>query len=101
VTIGIPIYTAVRARAVAKRKTWLFAFDGTERTLRFEEMGGKSRETPAVSKLAHHILECLDQAGLNAATRDTPSFRMAYRKNRPWRDMQWQASTWAAWPIGG
>ncbi len=77
--IGILIYTAARAGAVAKLKVRHFVNDGVQWSLRFEEKGGKSREIPARHDLQQFILAYMDAAGI-AADRDMPLFRSAVRR---------------------
>jgi hypothetical protein len=77
----------------------LFTFADTEQSFRLEEKEGKSRAIPAARKLALSLLVNLDQADPNAATRRF-SERLIGRAVHG-RDMQWQASTWAARPNGG
>jgi integrase/recombinase XerD len=79
--IGILIYTAARAGAVAKLKRKHFAYDGTQWTLRFDEKGGKSREIPVRHDLQGFILAYLGTDALNMAGPDSPLFRTAYRRS--------------------
>ena len=74
--IGMLIYTAARAGAVAKLRARHLTHDGTQWVVRFEEKGGKSREVPV-----RHDLEGLLQAYLTALgpapPKDAPLFRSA------------------------
>jgi integrase/recombinase XerD len=79
--IGILIYTAARAGAVAKLKRKHFAYDGTQWTLRFDEKGGKSREIPVRHDLQGFILAYLETDALNKTGPDSPLFRTAYRRS--------------------
>jgi integrase/recombinase XerD len=78
--IGVLIYTAARAGAVAKLQMKHFSHDGTQWTLHFDEKGGKQREIPVRHDLQKFILEYLATAGLAGAPRDTPLFRSAHGK---------------------
>ena len=78
--IGILIYTASRAGAVATLKRGSFYEAGDQRMLHFDEKGGKSREIPVRHDLAQMISEYLDVAGLRNAPKDAPLFRTAYKK---------------------
>ena len=73
--IGMLIYTAARAGAVAKLRLKHFTWDGSQWTLRFEEKGGKSREIPVRHDLQGFILDYIAAADLANAPRDTPLFR--------------------------
>jgi integrase/recombinase XerD len=77
--IGVCVYTAARAGAIAKLRLKHFAHDGTQWTLRFEEKGGKSREIPLRHDLSMFILEYLHAAGIKDAPGDSPLFRSAHR----------------------
>ncbi len=77
--IGVCVYTAARAGAVAKLRRKHFTHDGTQWTLRFEEKGGKSREIPLRHDLSMFILEYLHAAGIKEAPPDSPLFRSAQR----------------------
>jgi integrase/recombinase XerD len=79
--IGVLIYTAARAGAIAKLRTKHLAFDGAQWTLRFEEKGGKSREIPVRHDLQGFLLEYVDAAGLKDAPRDAPLFCTSYRRS--------------------
>jgi integrase/recombinase XerD len=78
--VAILIYTASRAGAVASLKRGSFYHAGDQRTLHFDEKGGKSREIPVRHDLEQIIFEYLDAAGLRTAANDTPLFRTAYKK---------------------
>ncbi len=60
--IGILIYTAARAGAVARLRRQHLSYDGTQWTLRFDEKGGKSREIPVRHDLQGVILAYLKAA---------------------------------------
>jgi integrase/recombinase XerD len=79
--IGVLIYTAARAGAVAKLKRKHFANDGTQWTLRFDEKGGKSREIPVRHDLQGFILAYLATDALKNAGANAPLFRTAYRRS--------------------
>jgi integrase/recombinase XerD len=78
--IGMLIFTAARAGAVARLRMRDLAYDGSQWSLRFAEKGGKSREIPVQHKLQQFLLDYLDAAGLREAPRDMPLFRTAFRK---------------------
>ncbi len=78
--IGVMIFTAARAGAIAKLRLKHFSHDGTQWTLRFEEKGGKSREIPIRHDLERFIQDYIEAAGLTGAPGDSPLFRSAYRK---------------------
>ena len=80
--IGVLIYTAARAGAVARLQCRHFVFDGTQWTLRFDEKGGKSREIPVRHDLQKLILDYLDAAGLKDAPRDTALFNSLGRQTK-------------------
>jgi site-specific recombinase XerD len=78
--IGVLIYTAARAGAVARLCRKHFAYDGSQWTLRFEEKGGKSREIPVRHDLQKLILDYLKSADADGKSPgDTPLFRSARR----------------------
>jgi site-specific recombinase XerD len=79
--IGVLIYTAARAGAVAKLRLKDFIHDGTLWTLRFAEKGGKSREIPVQhDKLEKYILEYLAAAKICDKSGDSPLFQSAERR---------------------
>ena len=65
--IGVMIFTAARAGAVAKLRLKHFAHDGTQWTLRFDEKGGKSREIPVRHDLERFLLDDIADARLKGA----------------------------------
>jgi site-specific recombinase XerD len=78
--IGVLIYTAARAGAVAKLQLKHLVHDGALSSLRFNEKGGKSREIPVQhDDLERFILEYLDAAGIRSDAGDSPLFRSAER----------------------
>ncbi|HTU21168.1 MAG TPA: tyrosine-type recombinase/integrase, partial [Gemmataceae bacterium] len=77
--IGVMIFTAARAGAIAKLRHKHFSHDGSQWTLRFEEKGGKSREIPVRHDLERFLLAYLEAAQLQDAPGDTPLFRSAFR----------------------
>ena len=78
--IGVLIYTAARAGAVARLCHKHFANDGSQWTLRFEEKGGKSREIPVRHDLQKLLLDYVKAADPDGkAPGDTPLFRSAFR----------------------
>lgn len=78
--IGVLIYTAARAGAVAALKRHSLYFSADQWMLRFHEKGGKSREIPVRHDLSQMLFEYIDAAGIRDAGKDTPLFRTAYRK---------------------
>jgi integrase/recombinase XerD len=77
--IGVLIYTAARAGAVAKLRAKHLAHDGSQWTLRFDEKGGKVREIPVRHDLERFLLEYVEALGPSPA-KDTPLFRSAAGK---------------------
>lgn len=73
--IGVMVYTAVRAGAVAKLCRRDFYTDGRQSVFRFDEKGGKVRDIPARHDLEGFVREYLAAAGDAAA--DAPLFRSA------------------------
>jgi site-specific recombinase XerD len=84
--IGILIYTAARAGAVAKLRIRSLQHDGSQWRLRFEEKGGKSREIPVRHDLQGFILEYVETAGLRDGAKDEPLFRTTVRKTKQLTD---------------
>ncbi len=79
--IGVLIYTATRAGAVAKLRLKDFIHDGALWTLRFAEKGGKSREIPVRhDDLEQYIAEYIAAAGFRGEPSDSPLFRSAERR---------------------
>ncbi len=77
--LGVLVFTAARAGAVAKLRLRHFRYDGSQWTLRFEEKGGKSREIPVRHDLERLLREYIEAAQLKDAHGDTPLFRSALR----------------------
>jgi integrase/recombinase XerD len=78
--IGVLIYTAARAGAVARLCRKHFSYDGSQWTLRFQEKGGKSRDIPVRHDLQRLLLDYLKAADTAArAPGNTPLFRSAHR----------------------
>lgn len=73
--VGILIYTAARAGAVARLRRKHLTFDGSQYTLRFEEKGGKVRLIPVRHDLQGFLFAYLDAAGLTHAPGDMPLLR--------------------------
>jgi integrase/recombinase XerD len=79
--VGVLIYTAARAGAVAMLRLKDFIYDGALWTLRFVEKGGKSREIPVRhDDLERYILEYITAAGIRDDSGDSPLFRSAERR---------------------
>jgi site-specific recombinase XerD len=77
--LGVMLFTAARAGAIAKLRLKHLRHDGSQWTLRFEEKGGKSREIPVRHDLERLLREYIEAAGLTDAAGDTPLFRSAWR----------------------
>ena len=77
--LGVMLFTAARAGAIAKLRLKHLRHDGSQWTLRFEEKGGKSREIPVRHDLERLLHEYVQAAGLADAPGDTPLFRSALR----------------------
>lgn len=75
--IGILIYTAARAGAVASLRLKDFLRDGTQFVLCFAEKGGKARRIPVRANLEAFIADYLAVAALSDAGREEPLFRTA------------------------
>ena len=80
--IGILIYTASRAGAVAALRRGSFYHAGEQWMLHFEGKGGKSREIPVRHDLEQMLFAYIDAAGLRHAPKDAAVFRTAQRKTR-------------------
>jgi site-specific recombinase XerD len=77
--LGVMLFTAARAGAIAKLRLKHLRHDGSQWTLRFEEKGGKSREIPVRHDLERLLHEYIEAAGLADAAGGTPLFRSAWR----------------------
>jgi hypothetical protein len=88
-------------RTVGQAQSANFRLRGHRADIPLWREGRKVAEIPAFSKLARSIFEDPDQAGLNAATRDTPFSERLIGRAVHGRDIQWRVSTWAARPNGG
>ena len=75
--IGVLIYTAARAGAVARLRLADFYTDGRQWFFRFDEKGGKLRHIPARHDLEGFISEYIRAAGIAAEPPDRPLFRTA------------------------
>jgi len=73
--IGVLIYTAARAGAVAKLRLRDFAPDGNHFVLRFAEKGGKARSIPVRHNLEQLLHDYVCVNNLNAEPGDSPLFR--------------------------
>jgi site-specific recombinase XerD len=80
--IGVLIYTAARAGAVAKLKLRDLQNEGTQYVLRFNEKGGKSRALPVRHDLQRMLEEYQLAALLEGQAKDSPLFRSASGKSR-------------------
>jgi len=75
--IGVLIYTAARAGAVARLRLADFYTDGRQWFFRFDEKGGKVRDIPARHDLECFVREHIRAAGIEADSLDRPLFRTA------------------------
>lgn len=75
--LGVLIYTAARAGAVAKLRIGDLVPDGALCVLRFAEKGGKARAIPVRHDLQRFIDDYLFAAALDDAPKDSPLFRSA------------------------
>lgn len=75
--VGVLVYTAARAGAVARLRRKHLTSDGSQYTLRFEEKGCKVRLVPVRHDLQGFLFDYLDAAGLTAAAPEMPLFRAA------------------------
>lgn len=75
--IGLLIYTAARAGAIAKLRVRDFVDEANQFTLRFAEKGGKSRSIPVRHDLQLFLQDYLAVAGINGEAKDTPLLRTA------------------------
>lgn len=75
--IGVLIYTAARAGAVARLRLADFYTDGRQWFFRFDEKGGKVRDIPARHDLEGFVSEYIRTAGIEAEPPDRPLFRTA------------------------
>ena len=73
--LGVLIYTAARAGAVAKLRVRDFMSDGTQYVFRFHEKNGKVRNIPCRHDLQGWVLDYLFVASLPGEPRDAPLFR--------------------------
>ncbi|MCA9232487.1 MAG: tyrosine-type recombinase/integrase [Planctomycetales bacterium] len=73
--IGVLIYTAARAGAVAKLKMRDLMPDGGLMVLRFAEKGGKARTIPVRHDLQSALQDYLFATGVESDTKDSPLFR--------------------------
>ena len=80
--IGVLIFTAARAGAVAKLRLKDFAEEGTQFVLRFMEKGGKARSIPVRSDLQGFIQEYMRTCIAEDESKDAPLFRTAAGKSR-------------------
>ena len=73
--IGVLIYTAARAGAVANLTLQDFAWDGTQYSLRFLEKGGKDRRIPCRHDLQLLLLAYLESFQWQTELKDAALFR--------------------------
>ena len=75
--IGVLIYTAARAGAVARLRLADFYTDGRQWFFRFDEKGGKVRDIPARHDLEGFVRDYVRAAGIEAEPANRPLFRTA------------------------
>jgi integrase/recombinase XerD len=75
--IGVLIYTAARAGAVAKLKFRDLIDDGLQFSIRFNEKGGKHRNIPVRHDLHGLLRDYIQRASLQEQAKDSPLFRSA------------------------
>jgi site-specific recombinase XerD len=75
--IGVLIYTAARAGAVAKLRLKDLIDEGRRLSLRFDEKGGKARTIPVNEELEKYLSEYLSAAGAMEEPKESPLFRTA------------------------
>jgi integrase/recombinase XerD len=75
--IGVLIYTAARAGAVAGLRMKDLVPDGAQLVLRFAEKGGKARAIPVRQDLQRFLTDYLFAAGLEGQPKDSPLFQSA------------------------
>ncbi|MFO0900518.1 MAG: tyrosine-type recombinase/integrase [Pirellulales bacterium] len=73
--IALLIYTAARAGAVAALRLGDLVDEGTQRSLRFREKGGKQRAIPVRHDLEQLLLEYLSSSTTAAKRKESPLFR--------------------------
>jgi integrase/recombinase XerD len=79
--VGVLIFTAARAGAVAKLHFKHLSRGEIAWSLRFDEKGGKSREIPVRSDLQQLLAQYIEAASLREAPANAPFFRTAFRKS--------------------
>ncbi|OWK46470.1 phage integrase family protein [Fimbriiglobus ruber] len=72
--LGVLVYTAARAGAVARLRRGDLESDGTQYLLRFREKGNRIREIPVRHDLQQFLLAYLDVTSLLNATKEAPLF---------------------------
>lgn len=75
--IGVLIYTAARAGAIAKLKIKDLIDDGLQFSIRFNEKGGKHRSIPVRHDLQGLLQDYMHRAMLQEDAKDSPLFRSA------------------------
>jgi site-specific recombinase XerD len=84
--IGILVYTAARAGAVARLRLKDLVDEGTQLSLRFREKGGKHRVIPVRHDLQGFLTEYLSAATTDNQSEDGPLFRTALGRTRTLSD---------------
>ena len=72
--VGVLVYTAARAGAIARLRRGDLVSDGTQYLLRFSEKGNRFREIPVRHDLEQFLLSYLGFAGLSDAPKEAPLF---------------------------
>ncbi len=80
--IGVLVWTARRASAVANLKLGDFYTDGNRWYLRFEDKGGEVFDIPVRHDLQEFINDYIEAAGLWGQPDDTPLFRTAVKRTK-------------------
>jgi site-specific recombinase XerD len=75
--IGVLIYTAARAGAVAKLRLKNLIDDGRRFSLHFAEKGGKARTIPVREDLEKYLAEYVAATGVTHESKEEPLFRTA------------------------
>lgn len=81
-TVGVLIWSARRASAVANLKLGDFFTDGEQWYLRFEDKGGELFDVPVRTELKRFLTEYIDAAGIGNDGDDAPLFRTAVGKTK-------------------
>jgi len=80
--IGVLVWTARRASAVANLKLGDYYTDGNRWFLRFDDKGGEVFDIPVRHDLQEFLNAYIDAAGLAGEPEDAPLFRTAYKRTK-------------------